>query len=320
MNPPTDPIKKPLDLTWHEQQEKLLKNWAEIASSYRWMHYQAYMSYKTKNLWYMIPLIVMSTVTGTANFAQSSFPEIIRPNVPQIIGAINLISAIITTIYQFLKISEFMESHRISFINYGKLSRSLTVELNLPVKDRSSGGSDCVKSTRAEIDRLIEQSPSIPKNVIVYYESKWSGKGLAEPEIVIIKSVDIYKDTEDQLATTIANAGIKLKEIKKTKFKNLVESIKLPTRPSSPTAMKKQNIKSELENIKSSKLVSSLKSMFKFDKKELIENPSFDIPPHIILNMATSIPDTETDYMNEIIQEPITELEVVPEVIPEVIP
>ena len=56
---------------WHTQQMFLLKKWGEIASCYRWMHNQAYMSYKKKNLWFMIPLIIMSTVTGTANFAQN---------------------------------------------------------------------------------------------------------------------------------------------------------------------------------------------------------------------------------------------------------
>ena len=33
---------------WHPQQAKLLQSWAEIASSYRWMHYQAYNIYKKK--------------------------------------------------------------------------------------------------------------------------------------------------------------------------------------------------------------------------------------------------------------------------------
>ena len=280
--------KKPLDLTWHEQQEKLLKNWAEIASSYRWMHYQAYNIYKKKNLWYMIPLIVMSTVTGTANFAQSSFPAVIRPNVPQIIGAINLISAIMTTIYQFLKISEYMESHRISAINYGKLTRTLTVELNLPVKDRSSGGADCVKVTRTEIDRLIEQSPCIPKHVLTFYEAEWSGKGIAEPEIIIIKPVDIYKDLESKIAVQVAEAGIKFKEIKKNKFINLIESIKSNV-SGSPTARKKENLKNELNIIGSSKIVSSLKSAFK------------NITPTV--NYASSIPDTEI-YTQEIINLP----------------
>ena len=80
----TPPAPKKGPFEWHKQQMELLRKWAEIASCYRWMHNQAYMIYRKKNLNFMIPLIVMSTVTGTANFAQSSFPEVIRPNVPQI--------------------------------------------------------------------------------------------------------------------------------------------------------------------------------------------------------------------------------------------
>jgi len=239
---------------WHPQQAKLLKNWAEVAGSYRWMHNQAYMAYKQKNLLYMIPLIIMSTVTGTANFAQSSFPEVIRPNVPQIIGAINLVSAILTTIYQFLKISEFMESHRISSINYGKLARTLTVELNLPVKDRSTGGAECVKVSRTEIDRLIEQSPSIPKHVLDKYAYEFMDKGIAEPEIIIVKKVDIYEDVENKVAVDIAEAGLKFKNAVK---KNMFGSILKSNASSSPTTRKKEEISTELSELNTSKLVSS---------------------------------------------------------------
>jgi len=245
---------KKLPKEWHPQQSKLLKSWAEVASSYRWMHNQAYMSYKKKNLWFMLPLIVMSTVAGTANFAQETFPVVIKPYVPQIIGAINLISAILTTIYQFLKISEFMESHRISCINYGKFARTITVELNLPVKDRSTGGAECVKVSRTEIDRLIEQSPSIPKHVLMNYERLFTGKGLSEPEIIVINSVEIYEDTENKVATNIAEAGVKFKTaIKKSLFGNILKS----NASSSPTSRKKDELDSELSDLSGSKIVSS---------------------------------------------------------------
>jgi len=250
---PPEPIKKePKD--WHPQQAKLLKSWAEIASSYRWMHNQAYMIYKKKNLWFMLPLIVMSTVAGTANFAQTTFPDSIRPYVPQIIGAINLFSAILTTIYQFLKISEFMESHRISSINYGKLARTITIELNLPVRDRNSGGAECVKVSRTEIDRLIEQSPSIPRNVLIDYEHQFAGRGLSEPEIVVINKVDIYEDQENKVAETVSEAGLK--------FKSAIQKMKKPVfqimASSSPTEKHKEKINEELNNLGSSKLVSSI--------------------------------------------------------------
>ena len=239
------------DKSWHDQQSKLLKNWAEVASSYRWMHNQAYMIYKKKNLWFMIPLIIMSTVTGTANFAQSTFPESIRPYVPQIIGAINLISAIMTTIYQFLKISEFMESHRISSINYGKLARTITVELNLPVKDRNSGGAECVKVSRTEIDRLIEQSPSIPKHVLAMYEDRFAGQGLSEPEIVVINRVDVYQDKEFEVEKTVADAGLKFKQLMK---KPLFSS----NTSESPINLKKEKLNNELEQLSKNKFVSNI--------------------------------------------------------------
>ena len=293
--------KKTDDHSWHDQQAKLLKDWAETASSYRWMHYQAYMTYKKKNLHFMIPLIIMSTVTGTANFAQSSFPEFIRPNVPQIIGAINLISAIMTTIYQFLKISEFMESHRISAVNYGKLARSITVELNLPVKDRETGGAECVKTVRTEIDRLIEQSPSIPKHVLTNYESKFSNKGLAEPEIIVIKKVDVYKDVENKVANNVAQATLKLKELKKNRFQNMVDTIKVSLSP------KKQNntretLMDELQSITSSKLVSSLKKPKSIIFTDPIPDPKIQTRPAPVLeDFSQSIPETviNTENTNE---------------------
>ena len=43
------PVKLPNEpKEWHPQQAKLLQSWAEISSSYRWMHNQSYMIYKKK--------------------------------------------------------------------------------------------------------------------------------------------------------------------------------------------------------------------------------------------------------------------------------
>jgi len=214
-------------LEWNNQQEKLLKNWGEIAASYRWLHNQTHNRYRKKNFYFMIPLIVMSTLTGTANFAQSTFPLVIRPYVPQLIGAINLISAILTTIYQFLKISEYMESHRIASINYGKFSRNITVELNLPVKNRSIAGNDLVKISRIDIDRLIEQSPPIPNKVIKLYQEVFADSGVSEPEIIHINKIDIYADQENKITNAIADAGLKFKNAL-TKPKHFLLKNRLP--------------------------------------------------------------------------------------------
>ena len=59
---------------WNSQQEIILKRWSETAACYQWMHDRAYRIYRKKAMYYAIPVIIISTVTGTANFAQSSFP------------------------------------------------------------------------------------------------------------------------------------------------------------------------------------------------------------------------------------------------------
>ena len=83
---------------WHPQQEKILKAWGEASACYRYMHNHAYLVFKKQSMRFTLPVIILSTVTGTANFAQSSFPENMRSSAPAMIGGLNLIAGIIATI------------------------------------------------------------------------------------------------------------------------------------------------------------------------------------------------------------------------------
>ena len=140
----------------------------------------------------MIPVIIMSTITGTANFAQAQVPAVFMVYTPLIIGTINILSAILTTIYQFAKISELMESHRISSINYGKLSRNIDIQINLPEQYRTISGSDFIKETKAELDRLIDQGHTIPKDLLRTYNVIAVRKGIKQPEISQFNRKTIY--------------------------------------------------------------------------------------------------------------------------------
>ena len=160
---------------WHTQQEKILKVWGEQSSCYRYMHFKSYQKYKKSSMRFTLPIIIISTITGTANFAQDTFPIAWRSMVPAGIGAFNLIAAIMTTILQFLKINELMESHRVSSIHYGKLSRSIRLQLTLPRAERAHAGADFIEYCNNEYDRLIEQSPSIPSNIIRLFEKEFPG-------------------------------------------------------------------------------------------------------------------------------------------------
>lgn len=185
---------------WHSQQEAILKRWSEIGSSYRFMHDRAFSKYSRQNFRFALPVIIISTITGTANFAQGSFPDAWRDFVPLFIGFLNLSAGLITTIAQFLRVSELLEGHRAASIAYSKFSRNISVELSLPREDRSTGGTEFVNTCRNELDRLIEQSPNIPIEIVNEFGAKFKDTTFMKPEILNITDVEIYRDDRKEKA------------------------------------------------------------------------------------------------------------------------
>ena len=192
----SNPDETEKEIVWHGQQEKILKKWSEIGSSYRFMHDRAYLYYETQNFRFALPVIVISTVTGTANFAQGSFPDSWQTYVPLVIGFFNLTAGLITTISQFLRVSELLEGHRSASIAYSKFSRNISVELSLPVDERSCDGRDFIAGRRIELDRLIEQSPNIPLHIVKLFGKKFAEAEFIKPDILEITGVEVYKDDE----------------------------------------------------------------------------------------------------------------------------
>lgn len=192
--------RKTLDVKkiWHPQQQIILKKWGEIGSSYRYLHDKAFMYYSKQNFRFALPVIILSTITGTANFAQKSFPASTQDYVPLFIGFLNLTAGLITTVAQFLRVSELLEGHRSASLAYSKFSRNIAVELSLPVKQRTMDGSTFIKNCRQEIDRLIEQSPNIPQNILHDFGKKFADEDFVKPEILELRGVEIYIDNEDE--------------------------------------------------------------------------------------------------------------------------
>jgi hypothetical protein len=117
-------------IEWSSDHEAILVDWADKALCYRWLHSKSHNNYSRLNIWFTIPVIIMSTVTGTANFAQDRIPSQYVSLFTAIVGTINLLAGILTTIQQFLKIGELNESHRVSSIAWGKFSRNIKKSLN----------------------------------------------------------------------------------------------------------------------------------------------------------------------------------------------
>lgn len=162
-------------IVWSQDNEKILVEWCDIAQCYKWLNFRSHSKLSIQHAWFTIPSIVLSTITGTASFAQSTLPRDIQAYAPAVIGSINLLVGILTTIQQYLKISEKNESHRVSSIAWDKFARNIRIELAKKPDERDKAG-HFIKMCRQEFDRLMETSPSIDEKVISEFKNKFKNK------------------------------------------------------------------------------------------------------------------------------------------------
>tara|TARA_Y100000287_G_C14149709_1_gene319005 strand:+ start:23 stop:928 length:906 start_codon:yes stop_codon:yes gene_type:complete len=135
---------------------------------------RAHAKYSYLHAWFTIPAIILSTISGTASFAQQSFPPSTQAFVPMAIGSLNIFIGILTTIQQYLKISELNESHRVSSIAWDKFARNIRIELAKKPDERLDAGS-FIKHCRDEFDRLMETSPTINDKIVDEFKKTFSG-------------------------------------------------------------------------------------------------------------------------------------------------
>jgi len=150
---------------WKPTDEKLLEEWADHGKSFRWMHEQSRVKFWKRNIQFQVPVIILSTLTGAANFAQERVPVEYQGYYAIIVGFFNIIAGIIATIQTFLKVSESLEGHRVASVAWGKYYHNVKTELQKEPDDREDVV-DFMKYAKMEYEKLVEQSPPIPPEIV----------------------------------------------------------------------------------------------------------------------------------------------------------
>lgn len=170
---------KPKSIKWSPENEVIMVEWCDIAQCYKWLHMRCHTKLSYRHAWFTIPAIALSTISGTASFAQTSLPLDTQVYAPMAIGTINILIGISTTIQQYLKISELNESHRVSGISWDKFARNIRIEIAKDPDERMDAG-QFLKICRAEFDRLMETSPSIDAKTVKEFHDSFKGKETEE--------------------------------------------------------------------------------------------------------------------------------------------
>ena len=168
---------------WTPECEELLAEWSEKASCFRWLHARCEKRYRRRYHSMAIPVIILSTITGFANVGLDKFiHDDAKPMAQAIIGGVNLLAGVLGTLQSFLKLAETMESHRSAGVAWSKLGRNISIELALDPARRAPT-TDFLAASRAEYDRLTEQSPAIDDAVIDSFKARFAQYDVSKPAI-----------------------------------------------------------------------------------------------------------------------------------------
>lgn len=204
---------------WSKEQERLMAEWSDIAICYRWLHDKSDKIYHTKTLSISLPVIFLSTISGFSNIGVQAIleSEDAKKYASFVIAGISLFAGLLTTIGDRLRYAQLEEAHRVSAIAWGKFQRLIAVELALNPIDRMDS-LDFLKICRADLDRLIEQSPPIPHEAITIFEHKFGEiKDLKKPDICgALEHTTVYSNSETRLKQMAVEASLMLRRRKQT--------------------------------------------------------------------------------------------------------
>ena len=153
------------DIHWSEPLELLVASEGEKCRGLAWINQRAEVYYSHRANAIAIPVIVLSTLAGTASVGSSSLFQGDTQISSVVIGLVSIGVGILNTISSYFSWSRKSESHRIAFLQYSKLFSVIRVEMSLPRGERKEADV-LLAQIRDGMERLAETTPSPPPSIL----------------------------------------------------------------------------------------------------------------------------------------------------------
>ena len=187
-------------LDWTKSTEELLVSWADIALCYTWIFDKSYRSYNRVNYKFTIPIIVLSTITGTLSMSLNSLVSEDSVKTGQVvIGGVNIFIGILSTLQNFFRYAQLSEAHLSATRDWAKLHRNIKIELSIERKNRKPA-TEFVRYARQEYERLLNSRPVIPSAILMDFKRQYRYSDVIKPEVVE-KIKHIILDSDKNIIT-----------------------------------------------------------------------------------------------------------------------
>lgn len=184
---------------WSNEIEEILKTLSEKAQVWRLLHMKNHDIFKRKYYCLIIPVTILSSITGAANLALGSVASGNDTIINLIIGALGIIISVISTLNNIFSFQKRKDEHFRAAKDWYRIQRMIDIELSLQ-KSKRNDVSLFFHLVLQEIERIHDFHPNIRDDVIHKFMKSYKNKKLNIyiPEILSIRKTLIFKeDTND---------------------------------------------------------------------------------------------------------------------------
>jgi hypothetical protein len=158
-------------ITYNDRLERLIADEGERLQGLAWLHEKSNNYYCKLNTLLALPIIVLSTLSGTIS-ASSTTLFFDQKSASVCIGGVSIFVGILSTVQSYFGFARRAENHRLSGISCIKLNHFITIEMALPRKERVQA-QDLLKIVRENIARLLETAPPIPSHIVAKFQERF---------------------------------------------------------------------------------------------------------------------------------------------------
>tara|TARA_Y100000389_G_scaffold204338_1_gene256321 strand:+ start:933 stop:1664 length:732 start_codon:yes stop_codon:yes gene_type:complete len=167
---------------WHKSNEVFFKSLGDEAQLQALCHMKSHEEFSKRSRHYQLPIIILSVICGSGNFVSTSFPDN-QDNIILGVGVLSIITSIVSSIAQYLKLAEKSEAHRIAYVSWEKFYNNIRFQLSKRREEREEL-TNYMSSVTNEYQRLQEISPLLPDNIsktILWNKKKIIKQGMNVP-------------------------------------------------------------------------------------------------------------------------------------------